>query len=126
MTKEQAVHAFFSQFGLKVYQEDSVPSGDDAPDFPYGTYNLVTDDFYGGDVPLSFSLWYLDSSWLAINAKTEEISRAIGLNGYFMNCNGGAVWFKKGSPFATSSGDESNRLIKRKLINITVEYITDY
>ena len=40
MNKEQAIHFFWSQFGLPAYDENSVP--DDAQ-MPYITYNVVID-----------------------------------------------------------------------------------
>jgi hypothetical protein len=69
-------------------------------------------------------LWYRSSSWLEINEKTEEISVAIGRGGVFIPCDGGKVWIKRGTPFAQNMGDESDDLIKRKLINITAEFLT--
>lgn len=126
MTKAQAVQEFFSSFGLKAYEENAVPTGDNAPKFPYVTYQLVTDDVTGGNIPIAASLWDYGSSWVYLNNKVDYISRELGLNGKFINCDGGAVWFKKGSPFATSTGDAENQMVKRKKLNITIEYITDY
>ena len=119
MTKTQTLQSFFSSFGLKAFQEDSVPSGED---YPYLTYTVATDSF-GADVPLSASLWYRDTSWKSANNKVEEISRSIG-SGAILPCDGGAIWIKKGSPFAQSMGDPSDDLIKRKYINLTAEYLT--
>ena len=42
MTKAEALHSFYSSFGLTAYEENSVP--DDA-EFPYITYNITTDSF---------------------------------------------------------------------------------
>lgn len=120
MTKAGAIHQAISGFDLYAYEENSVPI--DAT-FPYITYQLVTDSF-GNDVAMTFSLWYRSTSWVDINAKTEEISKAIGRGGVFLNCDGGKIWIKRGTPFAQNMGDESDDLIKRKLINITAEFLT--
>lgn len=123
MTKAAALYNFWSGFGLCAYEETSVPTGDGAPDFPYITYQVITDGF-GGDVALTASVWYRSESWLEINAKTEEIGQSIGRGGRIVPCDGGAIWIKRGQPFAQSMGDDTDNMIRRKYINITVEFLT--
>lgn len=120
MTKAAAIYQFWNSFCLTAYEENTVP--DDAK-YPYITYQLVTDSF-DREVPVTASLWYRSESWTAINAKTEEISQKISRGGKIISCDGGAIWLKRGQPFAQSMGDESDDLIKRKYINITVEFMT--
>jgi hypothetical protein len=120
MTKAAAIYQFWSGFGLTAYEENTVP--EDAA-FPYITYQLVTDSF-DREVAATASLWYRGESWTAINAKTEEISAHIGLGGKIIKCDGGRIWIKRGQPFAQNMGDESDDLIKRKYLNLTVEYLT--
>ena len=120
MTKAAAIYQFWSGFGLTAYEENTVP--DDAA-FPYITYQLVTDSF-DREIPLTASIWYRSESWAAINAKTEEISQTISRGGKIIPCDGGAIWLKRGQPFAQSMGDESDDLIKRKYLNITAEFVT--
>ena len=120
MTKAAAIYQFWNSFGLTAYEENSVP--DDAA-FPYITYQLVTDSF-DREIPLTVSIWYRSESWTGINAKTEEISRTIGRGGNIIPCDDGAIWLKRGQPFAQSMGDESDNLIKRKDLNITAEFMT--
>ena len=120
MTKAAAIYQFWSSFGLTAYEENTVPT--DAA-FPYVTYQLVTDSF-DSEAPATASLWYRGESWTAINAKTEEISRKISRGGKIIACDDGAIWIKRGQPFAQNMSDESDDLIKRKYINITSEYLT--
>ena len=120
MTKAAAIYQFWSSFGLTAYEENTVPT--DAA-FPYITYQLVTDSF-DREIPLTASIWYRSESWAGINAKTEEISQKISRGGKIIPCDGGAIWLKRGQPFAQSMGDESDDLIKRKYLNITAEFIT--
>lgn len=120
MTKAAAVYQFWNSLGLTAYEENTVP--DDAK-FPYITYQLVTDGF-DREIPLTASLWYRGERWTEINAKTEEISQKISRGGKIISCDGGAIWLKRGQPFAQSMGDESDDLIKRKYINITAEFMT--
>lgn len=124
MTKAGALYNFFSSFGIEAYEETLVPTGDEAPKFPYLTYPLITDSF-DREVILPFSLWYRsEASLLALNTKTEEISQRIGRSGMFLRCDGGKIWIKRGSPFAQTMGDPNDNTIKRKLINITAEFLT--
>lgn len=120
MTKAAAIYQFWSGFGLTAYEENTVPT--DA-DFPYITYQLVTDSF-DREIPLTASIWYRSESWTGINAKTEEISQKISRGGKIISCDGGAIWLKRGQPFAQNMGDESDDLIKRKYLNITAEFMT--
>ena len=120
MTKAAAIYKFWNSFGLTAYEENTVP--DDAT-FPYITYQLVTDSFYR-EIPLAASIWYRSESWTGINAKTEEISQKISRGGKIIYCDGGAIWLKRGQPFAQNMGDESDNLIKRKYLNITAEFLT--
>ena len=120
MTKAAAIYQFWSGFGLTAYEENTVPT--DAA-FPYITYQLVTDSF-DREVAATVSLWYRGESWTAINAKTEEISKKIGASGKKIAVDGGGIWIKRGQPFAQNMGDESDDLIKRKYINISIVFIT--
>lgn len=125
MTKNAALHEFITQFGLPAYPSASVPtSGEERPDFPYITYDIPVssdmDSVYG-----TISLWYRTESWLGINAKTDEISRIIG-TGIYVECDDGAMIIAKGNSFAQSMGDDNDNMIKRKILNITIDYITTY
>ena len=128
MTKEQSLYEFWNSFGIQAFEENSVPTDEaEKPKFPYITYQVVIDSF-DNQVQLTASLWDRNkdgySALLQNSIKLEEISKAIGLGGTFLNCDGGKVWIKRGTPFAQNMGDESDDLIKRKLINITAEFFT--
>lgn len=128
MTKAAAIHAFWNSFGVKAFEENYLKDADEngnpiEPEMPYITYQLVTDSF-DRETPLTASLWYRSESWTAINAKTDEISQKISRVGKIIPCDGGAIWLKRGQPFAQNMGDESDDLIKRKYLNITAEFMT--
>ena len=72
MNKEQAIHSFWSGFGLKAYDEQTVPTGDDAPAFPYITYEVITNNI-GNPVQLTASLWYRTTGWTEITAKKTRL-----------------------------------------------------
>lgn len=123
MTKTEALHKFYSSFGIPAFEQNSVPQGKDKPEFPYLTYDVVTSGF--GDVTaLTLNLWYRSYSWLGVEEKAEEISAALGRGGKIITCDDGAIWLRRGSPFAQSMGDPDDELIKRKYINIAAEYLT--
>lgn len=125
MTKAAAVYQFWSSFGLDTYEENSVYQMDEKPTFPYLTYELNTDSFDGEAVALSASLWYRSTSWTQANAKAEEISAAIGRIGKIIECDGGYIWIKRRSPFSQSMGDDSDDMIKRKVLSVSVEFWTE-
>lgn len=127
MTKAAAIHAFFSRF-LTAYEENSVYDTDEPPEFPYLTYQLITGAFdpENNGVSVSVSLWYRSESWLAINTKTEEISKAIGRHGVTLKCDGGWILIRRNDTnFAQSMGDPSDDRVKRKYFNLTIEYFTN-
>jgi len=122
MDKWQTLHSFWSSFGLPAYDENTVPTGDQKPSYPYITYDAVISDF-GNPVALSGSLWYYGTSWSQVTTKLSEIQSVIGRGGKFLPFDGGALWIKKGSPFAQRVSD-SNDMIRRIFINIEAEFIT--
>lgn len=77
MTKDKALHAWFSQF-LPSYPTSNVP--EDAT-FPWLTYELITGSWESGEIALTVSLWYYTESEAMPNAKAQEISDAIGMGG---------------------------------------------
>lgn len=121
MTKEAALHKFFNSFGIPFYPASSVP--EDAV-FPWGTYELATSAWEGGDVGLTVNLWYYTTDEAPPNAKARELSEAIGLGGKILRCDGGAIWLKRGSPWCQSLRDDTDPIIKRRYINVTAEYMT--
>ena len=123
MTKAAAIYNFWLSFGLQAFDENAVPTGDDAPEYPYITYELITDSL-GNPVAMTGSLWYRGSSWTAPNAKAEEIGAYIGRGGIVLSCDGGGIWINRGTPFAQSMRDDNDDLIRRKIINIQAEYLT--
>ena len=128
MTKAAAINEFWNSFGLKAFEENTLLDVDEngqeiKPEFPYITYQLVTDSF-DREVAATANIWYRTTGWKAINAKTEEISAHIGLGGKIIKCDGGRIWIKRGQPFAQNMGDESDDLIKRKYLNVTIEFLT--
>lgn len=122
VTKGQALHNFWSEFGLPAYDETSVPDG--AP-FPRLTYSVLTDS-WENTLLLNASLWWKSTSWEAISNKAEEIAKYIVHNLTPIPCEDGYVWINKGVPFAQRLGDPDDDRIRRILLTIQVEFLTSY
>ena len=121
MTKEQALYQFFNSVDIVGYRTTSVP---DDVIFPYLTYDAPISSFEEDPVSITLNLYYYTDSEAVPDAKAEEIRQAIGNGGKLLNCDGGAIWLKWGTPWCQSLVDETNRNIKRRYINITAEYLT--
>lgn len=120
MTKGAALQAFFSQF-MDAYSASAVP-GDVT--FPYLTYELITSAWGGGEVGLTVNMWFRTTSEKEPNAAVDKLSKAIGLGGVQIPCDDGVIWLKRGSPWAQSLTDGTDKTIKRRYINVTAEYLT--
>ena len=121
MDKAQCLHQFWSSFGLTAWDENTVPQ---SATLPYITYEISTDSF-DGTILLSASIWYRSQSWAAISQKAEQISSYIGNGGITIPFTDGILWIKRGSPFAQRMGDPDDENIRRILINIEAEFISE-
>ena len=125
MTKIEALNKFFSSFGIPAYEENSVYAMAKPPAFPYLTYEIKTDSFGEFDTNISFSLWYRSLSWVSADAKSAEISAAIGKVGKFVDYDGGSALIMRSSPWAQYMGDDSDDAIKRIVHNLKIRYYSN-
>lgn len=121
MSKASAFHTYMSSFGLTAYEETTVPT---TATYPYLTYSYSACDFGEGEISIAVNLWYYSESNATANAKAESISQAIGRGGVHVPCEQGTIWIKKGSPFVQSLSDPADAKIRRRLINLTAEFLT--
>lgn len=119
MTPEQAIYQFFAGFGIPAYASTSVPDG---AEFPYITYDLVTGDWWTNQTNITANVWYRGDSEAEPNAKAREIGKKIAA-GKVIACDGGGIVLYKGEPWCQSMGDDQDAKIKRRYLNISVEYI---
>lgn len=120
MTKNKALHAWFNEF-MPFYRSSSVP---DDVKFPYGTYEYITGAWNDGEIGLTVNLWFYTSSEAIPDEKAQELSERIGYGGTTIPCDGGFIWIKRGSPWCQNVVEEADTNIKRRYINISVEYMT--
>lgn len=121
MTKEEALHKFWSSFGLTAYDENSVPK--DAQ-LPYIRYQCNISEF-GDDIGLTATLWCRTSSWRPLSNKIEEIYDTIGLGGITIPFNGGILWVKRAVPFSSRLKSQADETVLGVIVNIRVEFITN-
>lgn len=119
MNKIQTLHSFWSGFGLKAYDEFSVPDG---AVLPYITYEVSSDDF-GNKIAQTASLWYRSSSWADITEKEMQIAEYIGRGGRMLAYDGGSMWICKSSPWAQRMEDPSDDMIRRIVLNVEIEFL---
>lgn len=120
--KHQAMQKWLETFSVPVYAAGAVPC-DAEP--PYITYTASDGVWGDGEVNVQCDLWYRTESEAEPNAKVAEMSRAIGRGGVMVACDGGGFWVKRGTPFAQAVAD-TDTSIKRRYINLSVEYMTEY
>lgn len=119
MNKIQTLHMFWNSFGIPAYDENSVP---DKAAFPYLTYEVSSDGF-GNQIAQTSSLWYRSSSWTDITMKEEQIAEFIGRGGVMVAYEDGSMWIQKASPWAQRMNDPSDELIRRIVLNVTIEFL---
>lgn len=118
MTAEQAIHAFWSSFGLTAYDENSVP---DNAQLPYITYSVSYDSF-DDNVSMTASIYYRSTSWTGITNTANQIYNDIGFGGKTLKTDNGGIVIHRGSPFYQRKGDDTKD-IKGLFIIIQAEYI---
>lgn len=120
MTKYEALHSWLSQF-MTAYPTSNVP--EDAT-FPWLTYEPVVGAWGDGELNMTVDLWFYTKSEAVPNAKVQEIADAISMGGVFVPYDGGAMWIKRGSPWCQNIRDDSDSNIKRRYLNLSVEYLS--
>ena len=120
MTKGDALQSFFDSI-MTSYASSAVPGN---ATLPYLTYELITSAWNGGEVGLTVNMLFRTTSEKEPNAAVDKLSKAIGLGGVQIPCDDGVIWLKRGSPWAQSLTDETDKTIKRRYINVTAEYLT--
>lgn len=116
----QAQQAFWGQFGA-AYEENSVPN--DAG-FPRITYQAAVNSL-DNDVAITASIWTRSTSWNS----ADMIANAIKERIKDMGCpkiDGGRYRVYIGStPFAQKTTDPDDKEVKRIVINVNFEFMTE-
>jgi hypothetical protein len=133
MNKQQAYNAFWRQFGVFAFEENSVPDDDAIQDlidsgvapakYPYITYQVMTGDLDSVLTP-SASIWDRSNSYekadLLSNQIAETIARMTPIK-----VTEGRMFITAGSPFSQHMED-SDAAIKRNVLTLNVEFLASY
>lgn len=117
----QALHAFFSGFGIPAYISNNIP---DNAQMPYITYDLVEPE------PLAMayfnaSVWYRDTALTAISAKVDEIKAAIG-TGLGIPTDSGVIHiFRESNGRFAQIMNDPNRETKRAYLTMLIHCNTN-
>lgn len=123
MDKGQALQAFWSSFDIPAYDESTVP--DDAP-LPYITYQVQTDSI---DTVLmsTASVWYKGYSWKDISKKVDEIAERISrIYPPAFKLDNGRLYISMGTPFAQRMSEPEDDSIRRIVLNVNYEFLTEF
>ena len=134
MDKAQALHDFWSSFGIPAFDESTVPEKIWDEELqkevelkpPYITY-AVAEGSLDGIILLSASVWYHGYGWSEISKKVSEIAEKLGSDGFYsVKVDGGYLWMTQGTPFAQRMSDPEDDMIRRYILTINAEYLTAY
>ena len=127
MNKVQALHQFWSSFGIDAIDEisayDEKTIEERHIDYPYISYEVQTDSF-DAPVAIGADIWDRATNWKRVSEISEQISEAISRGGAIVAYDGGAVWITRGTPFSQRMDAESGIDIRRIHININAEFIS--
>lgn len=123
MTKTEALHSFFSSFGLPAFPSGEVVEDNDEKNkkasMPYLTYTKGVASSYECTV----HLYYYTESELVPDKKAEEICERLRNGGEHVNYDGGTAWVTTSSPEWFSSPDDTDRNYKHRIINLSIDYL---
>lgn len=103
----KALKAFYSSFGIPAYTEDSVP---DTAELPYITYTAVESGVFSSATHQA-RVWYPGTGYAAVNAKADEITKAIG-PGKKLKAGKGFLFLFPGTPLCQMQpADDKTRIV---------------
>ncbi len=121
-TKEQAIHQFWSSFGLPAYDVNTV---DEDAEMPYITYDVSTGSI-GDFILLTAFLWYRSTSWNAITQKAHDIEEYLTtMSPPAIKIDGGRAYFTKGSPFSQRMAEPGDDSVRRIYLQVNAEFLTN-
>lgn len=133
MNKQQAYNSFWNSFGVLAFEENSVPTEDviealieagvATSRWPMITYQVLIDDLNEPIYPTA-SIYDRSTSWERADTLANAISASIQTMGT-IKLDNGRVFITKGSPFAQHASEEADRSIRRIVLNLGIEFLTE-
>ena len=109
MTPEAAFSAWLAgAVGATAYADGHVP---DSATYPFVTFTLPASCWGAAATAATVDLWTRGEGEAATNARARALSRAIGLGGVLLACDGQAV-------------ADDDPAVSRRRINVSVEWMT--
>jgi hypothetical protein len=93
----RALNAFFNGFGIPGYLEDNIPP---SAELPYLTYHPTIPGGWNEPGTFHARLWYPSAKGRAPVLQTEDKISAALADGLTIECEGGAILLRTGSPWA--------------------------
>ena len=121
MDSYEALYKFWSSFGIPAYEENSVPTGGDYPAYPYITYEAPMGGF-NADIFANGYIWTRSNSCLTADSLALQIHERLKNGGELWLFDGGSLWITAEDNFASNMGDQSDNLIKRKILSVVLHY----
>lgn len=127
MDRIQALHGFWSSFGIPAIDEQSAYDEQDTKElditWPYITYEVAT-GYFDEPVALVADIWDNSTSWATASQLALQIEQRIGRGGIMIPYDGAAIWITRGSPFAERKDAETGYDVRRIHININAEFLS--
>lgn len=133
MNKQQAYNSFWGSFGVLAFEENSAPTFDEVktiaksmnlPTDIYIAYQVIIDDL-GHPVYPTASIYSRSTSWEKADTLANVISRRIQeMN--TIKLDNGRMFITKGSPFAQHQLESEDLNIRRVILNLGIEFFTEY
>lgn len=134
MNKEQAYNSFWSGFGVLAFEENSMPddktiqslieAGVAEAKYPYIAYQVITDDLGHPVFPMA-SIYDRSTSWKRADDLANTISESIQTMNT-IRLDNGRMFITKGSPFSQHQLESEDMNIRRVILNLGVEFFTEY
>lgn len=121
MTPEAAFASWLeSACGVRAYAEGHVP---DSAAYPFATFSLPASSWGSGQAAATVDLWSRAEGDAAANRRARSLSRALGLGGVALPCDGGGLWLTRGEPWCQALTDPDPCVCRRRA-NVSVDWIT--
>lgn len=126
MKKWEAIYDFFSSFNIPAYEENSVPTGSEAPAYPYIIYEMNQGGFDANeDNALSFTIVDKLDSFVPSYELMDTIAEVIG-DGKVYELDNGYLKIRQGSPWAQNQREPNDNTVRRLYSIIMVTYYTSH
>lgn len=128
MDKAQALHLFWSSFGIPAIDENSAYDTKVLQQLGIG-YPRITYEVGEGNLGepqmLTASLWYREPSWAAAEAKAQQIANRLGWGGKTVKVDGGylRLMLPRDTIIFRRMADEDSDL-RRIVFNLAVDFLT--